>query len=135
MKDKFDRSKILKIPGMNFSSDLSKIQGDEVEIILPGVTDANGKVRLVNDFETWKIKENNPLPSAKEAWDAQEVTIQDLQSKLIIASNTLKRSRAIINELKQFVEGNFVEMQKLEDELAKKDELIREYSEKFSNGR
>ena len=80
-------------------------------------------MKLVTDFESWKIQINNQFPTAKEAWDAQEKTINDLRSKLIIAGQTLKRARATINDLKSFTEENLKIMHDIELE---KEKLERE---------
>jgi hypothetical protein len=82
---------------------------------LDGHQKEDGSVSLVNDFEAWKLKLDH-LPTAKEAWDEQQVTINDLHSKVVIAGDTLKRSRAVINELKAFTEENLKIMHTLEQE-------------------
>lgn len=77
------------------------------------------KKRLArNNFEEWKIKTNNMLPSAKEAWDYQEKFIRDLESKVVIASELIKRERKVLEELKAFVEENIKLIDKLERENA-----------------
>lgn len=87
---------------------------------LDGHQKEDGTVSLVNDFEAWKLKSGNEFPSAKQAWDEQQVLINDLHSKLVIAGDTLKRARHTINELKAFTEENLLIMDKLERE---RDEL------------
>ena len=92
-------------------------------LLIDGHIKKDGTVSLVNDFETWKLSLDH-LPTVKEAWDEQQVTINDLQSKLIIAGNTLKRARQTINDLKAFTEENLRIMDQLERENIKLKEGI-----------
>ena len=83
---------------------------------LDGHTKEDGTVSLVNDFNAWKLRINNEFPSAKDAWDEQQKLINDLHAKLVIAGDTLKRSRKVINDLKSFNEETMLLLYKVEQE-------------------
>ena len=94
------------------------------ELWLDGHTKKDGSVSLVNDFQQWKLNTKNDYPTAKQAWNAQQVTINELQGKLILASETLKRGRATIGELKNFIEENLKVIFTLEEENEKLKERL-----------
>tara|TARA_R100000789_G_scaffold63852_1_gene60480 strand:+ start:193 stop:450 length:258 start_codon:yes stop_codon:yes gene_type:complete len=61
---------------------------------------------LLSNFESWKIEIDNPFPSAKQSWDRQEETIRDLESKIVLLVDTMKREKKILEDLKNFTEDN-----------------------------
>lgn len=72
------------------------------------------EAKFINDFEEWKLSINNQFPTAKEAWDEQEKLVKDLEAKLILASDVIKRERKVLADLKEYTEKNLVIMNDLE---------------------
>lgn len=85
-------------------------------IELIGHTHKEGKAQFISDFEQWKLEINNPFPSSKEAWDYQAQVIQMLETKVKAAATIIKRERALLVDLKEFVEEQIVIINELETE-------------------
>ena len=86
------------------------------DLILPGHTHKKDETQFISDYNKWKLDLGDIIPTARMAWDYQERVIKELERKVIVAADMMKKSAVQIEKLQDFIEDDIKHIHKLEEE-------------------